>query len=488
MADILLVYPGKREKAPRLPLSVLYLANALEKAGYKPNVLDTRLDSFEGIGGGDYLFAGISSMCGSQIRYGLEAARKIREDDPSLPIVWGGVHPSLVPDQTAENEFVDIVARGEGEETVVELARAIEGGKPLDGVKGLTYKQDGRLKRTADRGFIDFNTLGPLSYDYVQVSRYLDSKEYFSVQSSRGCPHDCIFCFNRCFNDRTWRAKTAKTLVDEVERIVERYGVKDFYFIDDNFFVDQRRVEAFCSLLGERNLDITWFPECRFDYFAGYSPEFIKKIRGAGCNKVFFGGESGSQRLLDYMHKGTTVEQITESVRKCRQFDIKPTVSFMIGWPTETADDVKKTLDLVDKIKSIHPGAEVNNLFFLGILPGTDILEIAKKHGYAEPQSLEEWQDWRLSPDDLPWLEGRRGELEAVSNISRFWYYHQRISSYSFEARKAQLGGRHMIWAYSVFHGIFDVSARYRWRRRFFKFPLEWKLWGLLRDRYMERV
>ena len=275
MADVLLIFPGKKEKAPRLPLSVLYLATALKKAGYQPKVLDMRVESFKGLKEDDFIFAGISTMSGSQIKYGLDVARSIRAKNPSLPLVWGGVHPTLLPGQTLKNEYVDIVVRGDGERTIVELADALKTGQRLDGIKGLTFEKDGAVFSTPDREFVDIDTIGNLDYSLVPLDRYLDVNEYFSYQSSRGCPHECIFCYNQCYNRGIWRKKKPEVVIEELRYLVESLGISSFIFQEDNFFVSKERVRQICTRIIEEGWDIHWTALNRVDYFCQYEEHLI---------------------------------------------------------------------------------------------------------------------------------------------------------------------------------------------------------------------
>jgi len=490
MEEILLFFPGKKESAPYIPLSVVYLGTALKKAGYKPRIVDTRVEAFEGLGRREYLFVGISSITGSQLRHGLEIAGRIRDENPGLPIVWGGVHPTCLPEQTASHRLVDIVIRGDGEETIVELADSFAKGTPLGKVNGLTYRQEGEIVNTPNRQFTDLNRIGNLEYGLIDLGRYIDAKGYFSYQSSRGCPHNCTFCYNQGYNKGSWRSKSAEVVIDELKYIVDVLGINKIHFQEDNFFVSKERAVKICSGIIEEGLDIDWMAYNRMDYFSGYEDEFISLIKRSGCNLLFFGGESGSQRILDYMRKDITTGQIIATVKKCKQFDITPRVSFVIGWPDESRDDVLKTLDFVDEIKAIHPDADICSLFVLIPFPGTPVHEIAVSRGAKELTSLEEWADWRLDKAELPWLTNEeRAELTAISNIIRFNHFHQRLSSFKSETKKAWLGNTpFMIAGYDVFHRIYEISAKMRWKRRNFKYPYEWIAWGVVRDRFINMV
>ena len=172
--DVLLVFPG-RHKAPdpQVPLQLLHVAGALQRAGHRVRIFDMRLADYHSLRIGDPLFVGITAMSGPQIRYGLELARGVRAAKPHVPIVWGGVHPTLLPEQTVASDFVDVVVRGEAELVVGPLAAALAAGAPLDAVNGLTYKADGAIRSTPDADLIDLDTIPvELPYDLLELDRY----------------------------------------------------------------------------------------------------------------------------------------------------------------------------------------------------------------------------------------------------------------------------------------------------------------------------
>src|SRR5664280_2963262 len=172
--DVLLVFPGRhRAPDPQVPLQLLHVASALQRAGYRPRIFDMRLADFHGLRIGDPVFVGITAMSGPQIRYGLEFARRVRAAKPAVPIVWGGVHPTLLPEQTAADPHVDVVVRGEAETVVGPLADALAAGAPLDSIRGLTFKTDGAITSTPDADLVDLDTIPiELPYDLLDVQRY----------------------------------------------------------------------------------------------------------------------------------------------------------------------------------------------------------------------------------------------------------------------------------------------------------------------------
>ena len=248
--DVLLVFPGKfKAPNPQVPLSLLYLASSLQEEGFAVRILDMRLEDYHHFEVGNPVFIGISCMSGLQIKYALDFARYARIMAPPSSIVWGGVHPTLLPEQTASNDYVDIVVRGEGELIIKDLANALALNKPLDDVAGITYNSNGLIKNNPDGKVIDLDSAPiALPYDLLQMDRYPSVRSgRFHIQTSRGCPHRCGFCYNSYFNKNKWRGKSAKRVLDEVEYILKNFPyVKIIDPIDDNVFVDKKRVEEIC--------------------------------------------------------------------------------------------------------------------------------------------------------------------------------------------------------------------------------------------------
>lgn len=476
--DVVLVYPGKKEAKPLLPLPVLYLAGVLEENGYKVTILDTRIHEYSDVNLDRASCVGISTITGSQILYGLEVAKYVRKNNPDVPLIWGGIHPSLLPEQTIENENVDIVVREEGELTMLELVQKLEAEKALKNVKGITYKLNGKIINNPDRDFVDLNTLNHLPYHLIDIKKY-STKKSFAYQSSRGCPYNCIFCYNLAFNKRWWRYKNSDKVLDELDFIVTEFDPESILVVDDNFFVSKKRLEEILLGVKRRNFDFTWHGSARADYISQYEQDFMKLLKDSGCKTIGIGGESGSEKILNIINKGIAVNQIINSVEKCKKVGIKPIFSFICGFPEETREDLNLTLSLIDEIKNIYKDSLINGFFLIAPLPGTPMFELAKKYGFKPPTTLEEWGNWKLSDkNNTPWLDSStKTELETVSHIVRFNYL---TSDYGLKVPVSHARD-FLRLIYKIYFSIYKYSAEYRWTNRYFKNAIEWKLWQTIR-------
>lgn len=466
--EVLLVFLGQyRAHNPQIPLSLVHVASPLKHAGYNVRILDMRIEDARGFRIGNPAFVGISSMSGLQIAYGLEFAKKVRSENPSCPIVWGGVHASLLPEQTAASKYVDVVVRGEGEPVIVKLANRLCNRKPLDQVPGITYKQGENIRSNPDAPQIDPNEIPiDLPFDLLQMEKYPSFRAgRFHIQTSRGCPHKCGFCYNSVFNKRRWRAKSAERVLDEIEYIVRKFPhVKCIDPIDDNFFVDKKRVEGICTGLIERQINVTWRANCRFDYMSSYDKNFINLLEKSGCVELDFGAETGSSRLLSLIDKGVTADQMIQTVGNLKNWapSIEPYVSWMSGLPTETDEDLRVTFDLMDRMSQINDKTQHFGVFIYTPFP-SPILDLMGSE-FTTPQSLEEWGKIDVFHFRPPWHTAKYVEkLEAISAVTRYAFY-----------PPARMKERGIL--YKLAYGPLNKIAKLRWKHRYFGIPIDLKV------------
>lgn len=484
---VLLVYPGGFNSSfPELPLPLLYLSWALKKKGFEVTILDTRLRNYSEVKETDYLFVGISSMTGRMIEEGLKVARHIRTLNCSTPLVWGGVHATLLPEQTLKNPFVDIVVRGEGELTVQELAERFRNKEEISDVKGISFKKDGEIVSNPDREFMDLNEIDiELPYELFEMDKYVFPS--FPVHTSRGCPFRCAFCYNTAFNKRKWRYKKAKRVLDEIEYVTKRFGCDTISFTwEDEFFINVNRVREICEGILNRGIKIRWDSFCRFDSFKKTSDELLTLIEKAGCNTLSFGGESGSQKILDdVIRKDQKIENMINATERLKRTNIRQVVSFMSGLPTETDEDMKKTFELIDRLFKINPNIYINGIFLYTPYPGTRLFDyVTKEYGYIIPESLEKWGEFGIYRNvGNTWhSQNYINKYKAVSILTRFPFQRKK---FKFSDITTLIGGsRFSKFPYNIAYYLLAKLAIIRWKFKFFGFPIEW----IMLEKVLERV
>lgn len=288
----------------------------------------------------------------------LEACKVIRRGSPSTKICFGGWHPTLYPQETLAFEAVDYIVIGEGEITFRELVeREMDPEGVTDGrlaaISGLGYRSSkGEIVINPPRPVVKRLDDLPLpAYDLVDASKYSNltacTDQIVNIMTSRGCPQGCVFCDLR---RSTYRYRTPQNILEEI-RYWAGKGIKEFFIQDDNFTINRNRTLEFCGLLHDAGLDIKYKISSRVDYI---DDELSESLSRSGCYAIYFGVESGSQRILDYLEKGTNIEQIRNAFRSARKHGIDCFAYIMIGVPTETREDIEMTKKLIREIKPNH--------------------------------------------------------------------------------------------------------------------------------------
>ncbi len=422
MADVVLIQPtdglyGKTQMF--LPVGLLYTSSVLNHEGYKIKIIDMRVeDNWEKTLIKELkdspTCVGITVKTGIPILDGLKASRLVKEHDKDIPVVWGGVHSSILPEQTLQDKNIDFVVQGEGEYTLYELVKALENGKPdFSDIRGLWYKKNSKPKSAPLREFANLDDLPDLPYNLIEIKKYTEDKYHFdegtvTLQTSRGCPYRCTFCYNNTFNRSTWRAMSPERVMEQIKFLVNKHKIKGFQVVDDNFFANAKRVNKIFELIEKEGLDIKlYFQGARVDAIGKMSRDELQRLERRGATYLQFGVESGSQKILDMVNKKIRVEQVVDLNKKLRKYTtIKPIYNFMIGFPTETEHDISQTTHLYIRLLDENPNAVVRYINILNPYPGTEIYNLAIQHGFKPPVTLEEWghQHWLDFSRACPWL------------------------------------------------------------------------------------
>lgn len=390
---VLLIYPplpmearyGKGLKdigAALPPLGLLYLAAAVEKAGYQAKVHDSDLlnstvdDILNEIKYYRPDFIGIYCNTANYHRV-IEYADSIKKIS-TTPICLGGPHPIIEPAEVLINSAIDYVVLGEGEATIVELLAAILGGKNLRSVKGLGYKNsDNKIIINEMRELIqDLDSLPLPARHLVPIEKYRPSPHHYlelpmtTMIASRGCPFGCLFCASRNVWGRKYRARSAAKVIEEIKFLIKTYGIKNINFWDDLWGLGRRWTEEFCRLIIKEQIKISWSCERRVDTV---DLEILKLMKQAGCYSIFYGVESLDQDCLDAINKGIKVEQAEKVIRLTKLAGIEARVNFILGLPYETPAKVKA---MIKKIIKLNPDYVKFNI--LTPYPGTLLYQEVK--------------------------------------------------------------------------------------------------------------
>lgn len=310
-----------------------------------------------------------------------DLAESIKKFFPSIPLIIGGTHISLFPDELPD--VIEVGVLGEGEDTFLELIKSFETKGILKNraIKGLVFKEDGEIVKTEQREPIDpLDNIPPPDFEKAGIGKEGPAH----LMTSRGCPFSCRFCTSKWFFKKP-RFHSAQYVVNEIERFTKNYKRRKVRIYDDLFSMDKKRVKGIADMVAGKGLTnrLNIDAICHVRYIDEEVLENFKKI---GIRAVSFGMESGSPLIIEYLKRGTvTLDKIREVVRLCKKHGIAPMGSFMIGSPHETAEDVQKTIDFIKEIDLDRVGVCVATAF-----PGTDIWEYGRKKGLIKS---EKWDD-----------------------------------------------------------------------------------------------
>lgn len=472
LKNVLLLYPrtGIDPVYPQPPLSLLSIAPYIEERGLTPVIIDQRTDRHWAEKVNKYLptalFVGITSMTGEQLAHALEMGHMVRASSPHTPVVFGGIHATLLPEQSIAESCFDLVAEGEGEETIGGIIDYFQGIADISCIRGIHYREDGRSVSTGPRELFDLNRLRTPSWHLINAAEYSD----FTIQAGRGCPHACTFCYNSLYNRGHWRFRAPEKVVEEIVSLHERHGIDAFQFIDDNFFTSFERVREICELILQAGIDIHWKSSFRADYFRRITPEFADLLARSGLRLLFVGAESGSSQVLEKIRKKITVEDIISAAEVSHKYRLPVSMSFMTGFPFETEKDREMTYALMDRVKRINPEIDIEGINIYTPYPGTDLFEESKQHGFRPPKDLSGWGSFVFNSSNMPWFSRQEARtIENISFISRFVFWQKEI-------RKRFLRGY-----YYPFYWILRISALVHWKLRFFSPAIEWDAFRRIR-------
>ena len=387
----------------RQKLGLLYVAGYLrEHGGYQPVIIDALAD---GLDDGDVikmLLADPPDVVGfSVLTFNLldclNIARQIKAVLPAVKICFGGFHPSIYPQETLNFPEVDYIVFGEGEITFNELVKAIEQHDAadldslLEGIEGVGWKAQltGETHINPSRKAVaNLDQLSLPAHDLIDLDKYTvvlaNDAKVASIQTSRGCPSKCTFCDIRLTR---YRYRSAQNILSEIE-LLKSKGITEFFIIDDTFTINRKRVLALCNLLIDEQVNIKFKISSRIDRV---DFEMLSLLKRAGCYRIHYGIETGSQRLLDYLQKEITVEQIKSVVADTKRAGIEIFAYMMVGIPTETEEDINKSIALVADLKPDHVNYSICTPF-----PKTVLYEQFLNQNLGQEDY---WQQFASSPD-----------------------------------------------------------------------------------------
>ncbi len=413
---IVFFFPAFSSQEATAPLGILAVSTPLLRAGYEVRIIDSTITPnfqqavLEELK--DSLCLAVSLVTGPMIRETVQIAKAAKRMYPGKPVILGGWHPSLLPDQTLAAEYVDAVVKGQGEDAFLEIVQRVEAGESLKGIPGVGYKEGGRLVFNSPRPLKPIRELPPKAYHLADFDAYqrVCGRRWAMYTSSLACPFNCAYCTNDGVYGRQWNALDAEQVVEETTDLVTRYGLSLLWVVDDNFLVDRERAVGIAEGLVRKGVTFDWSIQASTNLVVRLSVEELKLLRRAGLSQVSQGADSGSPRVLHLMNKDfQKLDTIYEAADKLSQAGIRPSFNMIFGFPGEGEAERRESIQLIMNVCRKYPGAEFWTNIFTPY-PGAPVMQQAFELGIQVPTTLEGWVEFFPRYTTLPWLKGKAHE------------------------------------------------------------------------------
>ncbi len=466
---VVLFYPPYDGPPLGAPLSLLALAGPLLEAGFHVKLIDNLIaPDYEAAilrETEDALCLGISMLTGPHIGAAIRVARAVKKRRPEMPIILGGWHASLATEQTLREPFVDAIVRGQGELTLLELVQRIPEGKDWSGIKGLSFKDGGKIHHEPERQVANINDLPAPAYHLADPGIYAAASgiRQLAYTSSVGCPYQCNYCTDQVFYKRRFNAYHVERVINDLSDLVPRYNIEHVPLFDSNFLVDRKRAVAIARRIIDSRITFQWDFQTSTDFLATMSEEDVCLLAESGVKHIGFGTESASQEVLNLMNKRFQhVEQMVETARKTDLAGIHVVFNIILGYPGETEAHRQQTFRIMSDIAREYWNVSFSPNVFTPY-PGIPIWPQLKELGVREPQSLEEWETLALGINVLPWLRGE--ELRRLRRSLEYFLLNNQI-------RRAT---KNVPWLRRNVRRALGAPIRWRIGRNRYSFP--WELW-----------
>jgi anaerobic magnesium-protoporphyrin IX monomethyl ester cyclase len=420
---------GKKSIAAFPPLSILYLAGALRDMGVEVSVLDQPAlcvsvdEAVQWVEKEKPDVLGFSTLTSSGQTAAL-ISTKVKEKNQNITTVFGNHHATFNAERILRKyPLVDIIVRGEGEKTVVELAKCLEKGGDLKEVRGINFRNEGKIVSTPDQKLIEDLDAVPFpdrklldaEYHCVIAGANIAPKKFTSIVTSRGCVYNCRFCSCTEIAKKKWRPRSAKNTVEELQLLVNE-GYKQIIFVDDAFTMNPKRVVEICRGIRKEKLDLEWICEGRVDIC---SYNMLREMVQAGCKVLYLGIENANQRILNYYNKRITPKQSENAVRTSKKAGVDVVAgSFIIGAPDETREEIWNTVKFAQRVPIDLPQFNI-----LGAHPGNDIWNEFVAKGFIDPEKW--WEKGVAVSEVYPYAKVSRDEIMQIMHDAFFQHVYR---------------------------------------------------------------
>jgi radical SAM superfamily enzyme YgiQ (UPF0313 family) len=426
--------PSVHSHPPFIPLGLAYLGAVAQQAGHEVTIIDCQAEKLtyntfrSRI---NQVPADLIGVTATTLLYksAMQILTIAKEIQPNALTALGGSHGTFW-DENALNEYpsLDVVVRGEGENTLIELLDKLKTKDKLDKVTGITFRKEGKIIRTANRPYIEnLDSLPFPAHDLMPLEHLKhDGKILFPLVSSRGCVYWCDFCSTVRMFGRGYRMRSPKNVVDEIQLVHDKYGTREITFYDDAFTVDRDRVMKICQEIRARKLEVSWDCGGRVDMV---DREMLQTMRDAGCFCVWLGVESGSEKILGAMHKSIKLDQTRTAYKTAHKVGLMTIANTVIGFPGETEETARQTINFIKELNPDSVGFYVATPY-----PGTPMYEQVKENGWLRITDFDKY-DTAIPTFETPWLS-----MEKLAQI-RYKAYQEFYLRPSYVLKMMRRGG-----------------------------------------------
>jgi radical SAM superfamily enzyme YgiQ (UPF0313 family) len=441
-----------------MPLALLAVGSELDPDRYEVVIVDGRLDPdaertvVRHLDGA--LCLGVTVLTGAPIADALAVSRAAKAAQPSVPVVWGGWHPSMFGRQCLGEDCVDVTVHAQGEATFAEIVERLASGDSLEGCDGSMFRDAaGRVHVNPPRALLPLDGFRPHDYSLIPVERYYErkGKRQLDFNSSQGCTFRCAFCSDPFVYGRKWVGIDPGSIVDRLRELKHAYPFDDVNFQDETFFTNPERVQTMAEQIVESQLRFTWAATMRADQGVRLPEEAWRLCRQSGLRRLLIGVESGDDATLKRIKKDLTIDRVFQTAERMRALGIAGIFTFIVGFPDESEASLDAALACARKLRAMS-GAFETPIFYFTPYPGSEIVAEAVAKGLELPSSLSEWSQFDyVAGLPGPWVTPERHEL-----IERFKFF-------------LDLASRRGRWHTAWLKGL----ARLRCERKDFRWPVE---------------
>lgn len=373
------------------------------------------------------LCVGISVMTGQQIIGALKFTKIVKSINPQIPIIWGGCHPTLLPEITISNSDIDFLVIGRGEIVFNKLIAELETSQNFIDIENIVYKKDNQIVYNKIKN--DIILVNSFNWNLLNINNYIRQdekigKNVINYVSSFGCPFDCTFCSEVALYQNKWLAYDNKRIINDIQFLLENTNAKSIKFFDANFFGNPNKAIDFAKRIIELKLIFNWAAAIHPKTLSELNNTDLEILQNSNCCRLLIGAESGYQPALDIINKKITANEIIISAIKCSEFNVNGSFTFIVGLPNcDIEKEIEETINIGNQIRRINSKHDVK-IHFYAPYPNTLLFHKAIEFGFKPPKTLQDWADYDYYNIETPWIKKDYEKVIHSFNSKNCIYVH----------------------------------------------------------------